>query len=69
MAEELHLEDIKIKFFQSVRNLNAHLKASFPNPGDEEKVRQLFREDIGKDELGLGAHWERRFILPTPSSF
>jgi ubiquinone/menaquinone biosynthesis C-methylase UbiE len=58
MADDLQLQNIKTKFFQSVRNLNAHLKASFPNPGDEEKVRQIFREDIGKDDLGLGAHWQ-----------
>lgn len=58
MADDLHLQDIKTKFFQSVRNLNAHLQASFPNPGDEEKVRRIFREDIGKDDLGLGAHWQ-----------
>jgi ubiquinone/menaquinone biosynthesis C-methylase UbiE len=58
MGKALHLKDLKTKFFQSVRNLNAHLQASFPNPGDEEKVRQIFREDIGKDELGLGAHWQ-----------
>lgn len=58
MAKELHLKDIKTKFFQSVRNLNAHLQASFPNPGDEAKVRQIFREDIGKDELGLSARWQ-----------
>jgi ubiquinone/menaquinone biosynthesis C-methylase UbiE len=58
MADDLQLRNIKTKFFQSVRNLNAHLKASFPNPGDEEKVRQIFREDIGKDDLGLGAHWQ-----------
>jgi SAM-dependent methyltransferase len=58
MAADLHLEELKTKFFQSVRNLNAHLQASFPNPGDDEKVRQIFREDIGKDELGLSAHWQ-----------
>lgn len=65
MAEELHLKEIKTKYFQSVRNLNAHLQASFPNPGDEEKVRQIFREDIGKDDLGLGAHWQGDEIFFT----
>ena len=58
MAEELGLQEIKTQFFRSARNLNAHLQASFPNPGDEEKVRQIFREDIGKDQLGLGTHWQ-----------
>jgi SAM-dependent methyltransferase len=58
MAEALHLKEIKTKFYRTERNLNAHLKASFPNRGDDEKIRQIFREDIGKDELGLGAHWQ-----------
>jgi ubiquinone/menaquinone biosynthesis C-methylase UbiE len=56
MAEELKLQEIRHQFIKSERNLETHLKASFPNPGDEEKIRGLFREDIGKDALGLGAH-------------
>ena len=58
MASDLKLQDIQTRFVKSERNLEAHLKASFPNPGDGEKVRRLFREDIGKDALGLGAHWQ-----------
>ena len=27
-----------------------------PSPGDDEKVRQLLREDLGVDRLGVGAH-------------
>jgi ubiquinone/menaquinone biosynthesis C-methylase UbiE len=58
MAEEVKLREIETRFVRSERNLETHLAASFPNPGDEEKVRKIFREDIGKDDLGLGAHWE-----------
>lgn len=58
LAAQLHLREIKTQFFRSERNLEAHLQASFPHPGDEGKVRQIFREDIGKDRLGLGAHWQ-----------
>jgi ubiquinone/menaquinone biosynthesis C-methylase UbiE len=58
MAETLKLREIRQQFIKSERNLEAHLQASFPNPGDDEKVRRLFREDIGKDALGLGAHWQ-----------
>ncbi len=58
LAVALHLQEIKTQFIKSARNLEAHLRASFPRPGDAEKVRQLFREDIGKDELGLGVHWQ-----------
>ncbi|MFA5183439.1 MAG: methyltransferase domain-containing protein [Syntrophales bacterium] len=58
MAKEQGLREVSTKFIRSERNLESHLKASFPNPGDDEKIRQLFREDIGKDHLGLGAHWQ-----------
>jgi ubiquinone/menaquinone biosynthesis C-methylase UbiE len=62
MAAELELQDIETQFINSARNLETHLKASFPNPGDDEKIRRLFREDIGKDALGLGAHWQDKEI-------
>ena len=58
MAEDLKLREVKTQFIKSERNLEAHLAASFPAPGDDEKLRQIFREDIGKDDLGLGAHWQ-----------
>lgn len=58
MTEELKLREIRHQFVRSERNLETHLKVSFPNPGDVEKIRRLFREDIGKDALGLGAHLE-----------
>ncbi len=58
MARGLNLKEIRTEFIKSERNLEAHLAASFPNPGDEEKIRELFRKDIGRDELGLAAHWE-----------
>jgi ubiquinone/menaquinone biosynthesis C-methylase UbiE len=58
MAAALDLREVKTHFFKSERKLEAHLKASFPHPGDADKVRQIFREDIGKDRLGLSAHWQ-----------
>ena len=57
-AEEMKLREVKTQFIKSERNLEAHLAASFPAPGDDEKIRKIFRDDIGKDELGLGAHWQ-----------
>lgn len=56
MAADLQLQDVRTEFFKSERNLEAHLRASFPHPGDKEKIRKIFREDIGQDALGLGAH-------------
>lgn len=37
------------------QELEAQLRASFPNPGDEERIRQLVTEDIGIDNLGINA--------------
>ena len=39
-------------------DLEGLLQASFPNPGDDDKVRALFQQDIegGTDRLGVEAH-------------
>jgi ubiquinone/menaquinone biosynthesis C-methylase UbiE len=58
MAEALGLKDIRTRFVKSERHLETHLRASFPNPGDEDKIRRIFREDLERDALGLGAHLE-----------
>jgi ubiquinone/menaquinone biosynthesis C-methylase UbiE len=57
MAAGLNLRDLRTRFLQSERNLKTHLQASFPNPGEREKISKIFREDIGKDDLGVGTHW------------
>ena len=36
--------------------LEQQLTASYPNPGDAETIREIFRNDIGVDGLGVGAH-------------
>lgn len=35
--------------------LEAQLKASFPNPGDEDRIRAMVVNDIGVDHLGISA--------------
>lgn len=37
--------------------LEKQLKASFPNPGDDEKIRDIFRKDINTNSLGMDVHW------------
>ncbi len=56
MARACGLRDITTHFYRLEMELEAQLKASFPGPGDADKIRQIFREDIGKDRLGVGAH-------------
>ena len=38
--------------------LEAQLRASFPQPGDEERIRQLVTEDINVDNLGIAARYQ-----------
>lgn len=45
--------------------LEAQLKASFPNPGDEEKIREMVVRDIGHDTLGINARLEDGTIRYT----
>jgi ubiquinone/menaquinone biosynthesis C-methylase UbiE len=58
LAAEFGLREVKTEAYRSARNLEQHLKASFPHPGDDEKIREIFRQDIGRDRLGLEAHWQ-----------
>ena len=37
-------------------DLSTLLKGSFPNPGDAQRVRELFEQDAGVDRLGIGIH-------------
>jgi ubiquinone/menaquinone biosynthesis C-methylase UbiE len=36
--------------------LEKQLKASFPNPGDDDKIRNIFRNDINSNSLGMDPH-------------
>jgi SAM-dependent methyltransferase len=56
MAAACGLVDVTTHFYRLEMELEAQLKASFPGPGDDDKIREIFREDIGKDRLGVGAH-------------
>ena len=42
-------ETYKLEF-----DLEHQLAASFPNPGDADRIHQLFRDDLGRDNLGVG---------------
>jgi hypothetical protein len=42
--------------------LEKQLKTSFPRPGDDDRIRKIFKEDIGKDMLGVGAHYQGNVI-------
>jgi ubiquinone/menaquinone biosynthesis C-methylase UbiE len=49
------LRDLKTAFFKLEVALEPLLAASFPNPGDSDRIRQIFADDLGVNRLGLGA--------------
>jgi ubiquinone/menaquinone biosynthesis C-methylase UbiE len=56
LVENADLQDVRLAFYKMEMELESQLAASFPNPGDEERIRRLLRDDIGMDRLGIGAH-------------
>jgi SAM-dependent methyltransferase len=55
---DARLQDVRTTFFKLEMALETLLGASFPNPGDAERIRQIFTQDVGVDRLGLGTHLE-----------
>jgi hypothetical protein len=45
--------------------LEAQLRASFPKPGDEPRLRDMIRKDIGVDNLGIQARSKGDTIVYT----
>ncbi len=62
LFEKSGLHDLKREHYVLRKELEKHLEASFPNPGDTEKIKELFRNDIGVDDLGVAAHLEKEQI-------
>ena len=56
LLSDAKLKNVRLAAYKMEMELEAHIAASFPNPGDDEKIRQLFRADIGVDRLGVGVH-------------
>src|SRR5262249_40596936 len=50
------LQNVRRQFYKHEFGLEPVLKGSFPTPGDVDKIRQLFEDDLGVDRLGLGVH-------------
>jgi len=57
LVTDANLQNVNLAFYKVEMGLEQQLAASFPNPGDDEKLRQTFRDDIGVDRLGVGAHF------------
>jgi SAM-dependent methyltransferase len=48
------LLEVKSQFYKHEFELEQVLRGSFPNPGDADRVRQIFLEDVGLNRLCLG---------------
>jgi ubiquinone/menaquinone biosynthesis C-methylase UbiE len=55
LCDGAELKGVRTAFFKLALELEALLAASFPNPGDADRIRQIFEEDLGSNHLGLGA--------------
>jgi ubiquinone/menaquinone biosynthesis C-methylase UbiE len=61
------LANLQTGHYQVEMELEKQLGASFPHPGDADRIRRLFEADLGVDDLGVGAHrlgGEIRFAYP-----
>jgi ubiquinone/menaquinone biosynthesis C-methylase UbiE/8-oxo-dGTP pyrophosphatase MutT (NUDIX family) len=56
LLHEAGLQNVRKQFYKHEFGLEPVLKGSFPNPGDADKIRQLFEDDLAVDRLGLGVH-------------
>jgi ubiquinone/menaquinone biosynthesis C-methylase UbiE len=68
MFKEKGLTITDTDFFRFEKDVESLLQASFPNPEDMNKIRQLFIEDVQNGTLGLNSHYigtESHFTIPT----
>jgi SAM-dependent methyltransferase len=52
------LINVKTAQYKVEGELEQQLKASFPNPGDDVKIREMFNADLELDRMGIDVHLE-----------
>lgn len=62
MMEEAGLINLKSEHHDLEMELEKILQSSFPNPDDMEKIIQLFKEDLTKNDLGMKSHLKENKI-------
>jgi ubiquinone/menaquinone biosynthesis C-methylase UbiE len=68
MVQEIGLAIIKTDSYGVEMELERLLQSSFPNPGNKDKIRRLFVEDVQNNTLGVNSHYvgrEIHFTYPT----
>ena len=58
MAREVGLQEVRTGYHKVRWNWRARSRRRFRIRGDEDKFRRNFRENLGKDALGVGAHMD-----------
>lgn len=56
MVENVGFVDIRSEYHDLEMGLETILKTSFPNPENKDKIRQIFREDLASNNLGVSSH-------------
>jgi len=56
IIREAGLTDIKTAPFNLEFEMEKQLAGMFPNPGDEEKIRQIYQDNLITDTVGMGVH-------------
>ena len=55
LCHDAGVREVKTGFYKLDMPLEALLARSFPEPGDADRIRQTFADDIGVNRLGVGA--------------
>ncbi len=56
LFQKLKLNNNRQAVYTIEVELEQQLEASFPNPGDDEKIRTLIEQDIGVNKIGINAY-------------
>jgi ubiquinone/menaquinone biosynthesis C-methylase UbiE len=56
LCHDAGLREVRTGFYKLGVSLEELLARSFPNPGDADRIRQTFADDIGMDRLGVGTY-------------
>jgi SAM-dependent methyltransferase len=56
IVEASGLSNVQTGHYKVEMELEKQLRASFPHPGDADRIRRLFEADLGVDDLGVGAY-------------
>jgi SAM-dependent methyltransferase len=57
LANDAGLDDVRTDVYRMEVELETQLSASFPNPGDADRIREILHSDVDIDQTTMAAHW------------